>query len=367
MVKARTETRLRLRPHQVRPFEMKGAGVDDLDLLGIQFSREAVQGLQRAYSMDAAGPATITSASAGVPVQFLQYLLPGAVRVVTAARKIDDIVGRNIAGRWHDEEIVQTIVEQTGQARPYGDYAAGPLANFNLAFERRTIVRFELDLEVPILEELRAAEVRQNSGAIKRAAVSDGLAIEQNRIGFFGYNDGECRTYGFLNDPYLPNYQTVPAGSSGGTEWASKDFQEIIADLRLAASTLRTQSKEVVDPEKQKCTLALSSAAREAITTTTDMGVSVLDWIRKNYPGWAIESAPELDEANGGQNVFYLFAEEVPGGEDGMQQVVAQYVPTVFFLLGVEKKAKGTYEAYSNATAGTMWKVPMAVVRYTGI
>ena len=36
---------------------------------------------------------TVTTASIGTPVQFLQNWLPGFVFVVTAARKIDDIIG----------------------------------------------------------------------------------------------------------------------------------------------------------------------------------------------------------------------------------------------------------------------------------
>ena len=88
-------------------------------------------------------------------------------------------------------------------------------------------MRFEQDMEVMILEEERAAAVRQNSGELKRAAVAQALAIELNRIGFFGYNDGGCRTYGFLNDPSLPNYVTVPQGAGGDTEWSTKTFRKL--------------------------------------------------------------------------------------------------------------------------------------------
>lgn len=366
-----TPVHLRLKPQQVRPFSMDGASMDDLALLGVQFPEKPFARLREAYpgfSMDASGPGMVTLASAGVPVQFLQTLLPGTIRTVTAARKIDQIVGRTIAGNWHDEDVVQTVVELLGKARPYGDTSPGPLSQFNLEFERRSVVRWEMDMEVAVLEEERAAAVRQNSGELKRAAIAQALAVEHNAVGFYGYNDGQCRTYGFLNDPNLPSYQTVPPGTSGETKWQGKVFEEITADLRFAASTLRMSTKEAVDPEKDACTLALSAAAREYLTVTTSMGISVMDWLKANYANWKIESAPELDEANGGQNVFYLFANEVPGaGEEGTQKVVEQYVPAILRLLGVEKRAKGTYEAYSSATTGVMWQVPFAVVRFTGI
>ena len=139
-------------------------------------------------------------------------------------------------------------------------------------------------------------------------------------------------------------------------------------DLLLAASTLRAQSGEVIDPEESACTLALSTSSREYLNVVNEHGVSVKQWLRETYPMWRIESAPELDAANGGANVFYLFANDIPGGGDGgSQKTVEQYVQAALRLLGVEKRAKGSYEAYSSATAGIMWQAPFAVVRYTGI
>jgi hypothetical protein len=368
-----TPVSLRLKPGQVRPFSMDGAAVEDLALLGVQIPPKEAAALRaiygRGFSMDAGvGPQSVTAASVGTPIQFLQTLLPGAVRAVTAARKIDKLVGRSIAGNWHDEDIVRMMVELSGRPRPYGDYAPGPLTGFNIEFERRSVVRFEQDMEVLILEEERAAAIRQNSGELKRAAVAQALAVELNRIGFYGYNDGNCRTYGFLNDPSLPNYVTVAIGAGGDTEWAAKTFAEIVEDLLQAASALRAQSREVIDPEEAACTLALPTSAREYLNVVNEHGVSVKQWLHENYPKWRIESAPELDGANGGANVFYLFADDVPGGgEGGAQKSVEQYVQAALRLLGVEKRAKGGYEAYSAATAGIMWQAPFAVVRYTGI
>lgn len=377
MAKTPTKIHLRLHPRQVRPFGMDGANMQDLALLGLQFPADRLASLMdaygpraRGYSMDGlpAGPAPVTLGSAGVPVQFLQHFLPGTIYAVTAARKIDDIIGRSIAGNWHDEEIVQPIVELTGRARPYGDYSPGPLANYNTTFEGRTIVRFETDFEVKVLEEERAAEIRMNSGELKRSAASTALMIEHNRVGFYGYNDGDGRTYGFLNDPNLPNYQSVPAGL-GGTMWKDKTFKEITGDLRMAASALRDGSSGLVQPDKNSCTLALPDSVVDYLNVSNEQGSkTVKEWLKDNYPNWTIESAPELNNANGGQNVFYLYANEVPGpGDGGTQKVVEQYVPTVLRLLGSERRAKGIYEAYSSATAGTMWRQPFAVRRFTGL
>src|SRR5262245_11787396 len=47
----------------------------------------------------------VTQASIPVQLQFLQQFLPGFVKVMTAARKIDELIGINTAGNWADEEI----------------------------------------------------------------------------------------------------------------------------------------------------------------------------------------------------------------------------------------------------------------------
>lgn len=368
MAKA-SNIRLRLKPSQVRPFSMDGATMDDLAMLGLQFPDRAMRAMAEAYSMDTIGPVTINAASAGVPVQFLQTLLPGTVRAVTAARKIDAIVGRTIAGNWEDEEIVQTIVELTGQARPYGDYSPAPLGNYKVDFERRTVVRFAMDLDVPVLEEERAARIRQNSGELKRSAAAQALAIEHNAVGFFGYNDGENRTYGFLNDPFLPDYKTLPPGASGSSRFQDKTFLEILDDLLIAASTIRVQTGELVEPDRTPIAMVISASARDFLNVSNDHGMTVKEWIRENYPNWRIESAIELDGANGGANVFYFYAEELAGQDDGggTQKVIDQYVPTTLRMIGVERQARGVYEVYSSATAGIMVKVPVAITRFSGV
>ena len=79
---------------------------------------------------------------------------------------------------------------------------------------------------------------------ISGAAAAVALEIERNRVGFRGYNNGNNRTYGFLNSVDLPAYVTVSNGASGSSEWSTKTFLEIVADLRGAFSELRTQSQE---------------------------------------------------------------------------------------------------------------------------
>ena len=362
--------RLRLAPKQVRPFPVAGATETDLSLLGVTFQAGAVADLCQAsgYSMDAA-PAFVTAANAGLPVQFMQTIVPQVVQIVTAARKIDTLVGRIIIGNWHDEEIVQPVVEPTGRARPYGDSTDVPLSAYNTNFVPRTVVRFEQGAAASLLQDERASAAHLNALAIKRAGAANSLAIEHNHIGFYGYNNGDCRTYGFLNDPNLPAYVTAPAtGASSATYWRDKDFDAITGDIRLACNLLRVQSGDQIDPMKDSLTLALPTSCIEELNKINTFGLSVRRWLADTYPNVTIESAPELDKANGGLGVMYLYADTVPGYEEGgRQRVLDQMVPAAVRLIGVEKRAKGDVELYSSATAGFIVKTPYGIVRLTGI
>jgi hypothetical protein len=315
-----------------------------------------------------AGVQPLTDPSIGNAIQFLQAWLPGFVRIATAARKIDTLIGVATVGAWEDEEVIQGVLENIGASRPYKDSASAPLASWNLNWERRTVVRFEQGFEVGTLEEARSSRMRVSTAAEKRGSSTLQLEIQRNRVGFYGFNNGANRTYGFLNDPAIPAYVTVANGATSGSPlWSTKTFQDIKNDLLSALVSLRTNSKDVIDPKSTPITLAVATSRVDYLTTTTDFGISVLDWLGKNYPNVRVESAPELDDANGGAAVFYMYADKVDDGASDDSATFVQAVPSRFFALGVEKRAKSYVEDFSNATAGVMCKRPYAVVRRTGI
>lgn len=345
----------------------------ELAQLGIHFGADHRQQIKNLSSMAIAAGAmdaapdlqpTVFAGNVGAPIQFLQKWLPGFVRTVTTARKIDELVGKMTAGDWADEEVIQGSMELTGLAVPYGDYTNVPLASWNFGFDRRTIVRFEEGLRVGKLEEARSGKIGISSGATKRSAAALALDIQRNRVGFYGYNATNNRTYGFLNDPALPAYVAVT-----GAAWTSATFLVMTAQIREALAALRTQSGDTIDPNTTAITMAVASNRIDYLTTTTDFGISVKGWLNETYPNVRVVSAPELNGANGGANVFYLYADRATddnGSDDGGQTMV-QIVPASFMLVGVEQQAKAYVEDYANATAGVLVKRPYLVIRRTGI
>ena len=346
---------------KVRAYAMDSATTETtLDALGIHYEKEALDEF-RAYATDAA-PSLQTTPNKMTPVQFLQYWIPEMVKIVTASRDADDILGRDFAGSWEDEEIVQTVIEYTGKPRVYGDKTTFNLASFNINYETRTIVRFEQDIEVGKLEEARAAKQRIDAQGTKRDAAATALAINANDIAFNGYNAGNNKTYGLLNDPNLPAYTSFAQGSASSTLWSTKTFNEIVADIKAMMSALRVRSGNNFKPERDASTLALAVSVVDQLQTVNQLGgTSVLDWLHKTYPACRVTSAVQLDGANSTANVAYLFADTIDG-----KKVIAQYMQDALRLIGVEQHAKNFQESYSNATAGVMLRIPVGLVRYTG-
>ncbi len=362
--------RSRLGPRQVGPLAMTAEdSADYVALADLGINLKPTQVAQMAQSLGFAmddQQALITTASMSTPIQFLQTWLPGFVRTITAARKIDELVGISTVGSWEDEEVVQGVLEPIGNAVPYGDLSNVPLASWNTNFERRTVVRFEKGFSVATLEEMRAARIRVSTAAEKRSAASLALEIQRNLIGFNGYNSGANRTYGFLNDPALPGYASVTTGVGGNT-WALKTYLEIVADIRLAMGTLQTQSQDTINPEDRETTLAVPTNCYQYLSVVSQYANTGRQWLKETYPKCRVVSAPQLNTANGGANVFYLYAESVDDGASDDSRVWVQVVPSKFMTLGVQKRAKDYIEDFANATAGVMLKRPYAVVRYTGI
>ncbi len=359
----------KIKGRDVRPFAMTKIGdqaVAALAQIGIHIQPEIVHKQVAALMTvgDASFVAPITTASNATPLQFLQAWLPGFVKVLTAARKIDTCIGISTVGQWHDQEIVVGVVEPSGTAAEYGDYTNIPLASWNVNFERRTVVRGELGMTVGNLEEARASAMKLSTAEEKRQSAAIALEIMRNAIGFSGWSSGANRTYGILNDPNLPAYGTITG------VWSGKAFLAICSDIRTMIATLRTQSQDQINPEDVNMVMLLPTTVVDFLSTTSDFGISVRDWLTQTYPKIRIESAPELVAANAGANAVYLYAEEIDSSIDGSTDggdVFQQMVQSKFITLGVEKRAKSYVEDYANATAGVICKRPYAVVRNSGL
>jgi len=312
----------------------------------------------------------VTTPSVGTPVQFLQEFLAGLVYILTTARKADTLAPVMTVGRWSDQEIVQQVLEHLGAPGLYKDHGDLPLTSWNLTYDRRDIVRFELGLQQQILEDERGQAIDLNSAQEKRAAVALAFEILRNEVFFNGYTTGGMRTYGILNDPNLPNFVTVAAGGGGGTEWSGKTVDERISDIVTAIQSLRLQSGSNIDPKSMPLTLGLPSNVVDLmhdVDGPNTYGYTVQKWLNENYPNITVEAIPQFENANAGESVFYLYAESVPGTGTDDGRSIYQLVPAKMQPLNTVQTVKGFDEGYTNALAGCYVKRGYAIVRFTGV
>jgi hypothetical protein len=339
-----------------------GVGLDSyhLDLMVSAYNRMG------GFGMDAI-TAPVMASSAAVPVQFLQTWLPGFVRTLTTARTIDELFGISTVGSFDDEEVVQGVLEYTGHAVPYTDHGNIPLASYGTGYEKRTVVRFEHGMGVGVLEQSRAARQGLDLASERRAGAMLALEIIRNKVGFYGYNSGGA-TYGALNEPNLPAYVNVAPGAGGGTEWSTKTFLEITADIRGILSELSVASGGNIKVKQTPITLGVALEAAQYLSVTNELGTSsVMEWLNKTYPNVRVVEVPEFDNANGGASVMYAYAETVEDGSSDDRRTVAQLVPSKFQTLGIDQGAKRYVEDFLNATAGILVKRPYAIRRRSGI
>lgn len=348
---------------------------NELPSIGVHIAGRHITAMQDHYGEGSAMDATqamVTTASFSAPVQFLQGWIPGVTFIVTQARKIDEAIGFRIIGDWADEQVVWSQLERLGIAQPYTEYQNVPESTYNLNFNYSSIVNFESGMFVGNKEAARTAKVNVSADNAKRNACTQELEIARNYIGFYGFNNGANLTYGIFNTPGLPAYVTVANGDNATPQWSTKTFLNITADIRTGANTLQTKAGDLIDPRTTPTTLFLPTNVMAYLTTVTEFGITVEDWLKKVYPAMRVVSAPQLNTANGGIGVFYLFADKMDTGvdEDGSTDdgsVFSQNIQTKFLVNGVEKKAKGYLEDYLNSTAGVICKRSFLVVRYSGI
>ena len=351
-------------PDEVKSFAMDSflkkhpeCTMKDLVALGISMDEAIAKNAEYCAAMDA-DPAAQTTPSVVTPVQFAQFWLTNPIKVLTRGRSLDKVVGRTIVGTWETEQIVATILERMGQPALYGDFTKAPLANWNVNFETRDNVRFEMGVFVGKLEEARASQMRLNSYALKRDAMAEAFEILLNNIGWFGYNDGGKKVYGLLNDTNANAIDSTTVQK--WTALTTGAFDTIVTELLAIVQDRVQKLNGNYDPEVDSATLALPIDQYTALGKVNDLGISVRDWLTKTYPKIRVVACAELmGAASSGDGIALFFVDKLNG-----DPVVQQMVTSTMRLVGTQPMAKGNYEVYSCSTSGTLLRYPLAWQAY---
>lgn len=259
--------------------------------------------------------ALITTPNTTVPAEFLAYIDPMVIEIMTAPRRAREIFGEEKKGDWTTPYAKWRVDEITGSTQPYSDYANGTTSGVNSEWQTRPQYVFQTSITYGDMEVAMSSAAKVNLATSKQRAAARVIDIDQNKFYLLGVQGREI--YGILNDPNLPASITAAAtGAGGSTQWADKTTTQIYNDILALFAQLTEQSSGLIDKDTP-LKLCLSPEMSVRLGAATDFNVSVLDMLTKYFRNLQIVTVPELHSATAGETVM-LIAPEVAGQKTGL-------------------------------------------------
>lgn len=303
--------------------------------------------------------ALITTPNTTVPAEFLAYIDPMVVEILTSPRRAREIFPEQKKGDWTTAYTKWRMEEITGSTQPYTDYANGTTSGVNFEWAEREQYLFQTSITYGDLETAMAGEAKINLASSKQRAAANVIDIDANRFALQGVAGRNI--YGILNDPNLPAAVTAAGtGTGGSTSWDDKTTVQIYNDVLALFSQLVQQTAGLVD-QNTPLKLCMSPGLAVKLGGATDFNVSAYDMIRKYFANITIVTVPELYSAAAGETMLML-AEEING------------VPVGFIGFG-EKLMAGRVIAdmssfrqkYVSSTYGGVVLQPAGIAQMTGM
>jgi hypothetical protein len=259
--------------------------------------------------------ALITTPNTTVPAEFLAYIDPMVIEIMTAPRRAREIFGEEKKGDWTTPYAKWRVDEITGSTQPYSDYANGTTSGVNSEWQTRPQYVFQTSITYGDMEVAMSSAAKVNLATSKQRAAARVIDIDQNKFYLLGVQGREI--YGILNDPNLPASITAAATGAGGSiKWADKTTTQIYNDILALFAQLTEQSSGLIDKDTP-LKLCLSPEMSVRLGAATDFNVSVLDMLTKYFRNLQIVTVPELHSATAGETVM-LIAPEVAGQKTGL-------------------------------------------------
>jgi hypothetical protein len=211
-------------------------------------------------------------------------------------------------------------------------------------------------------QEIRAAMMAGISLETEKAAAQRrGTREAESRIAWTG--DSATGIPGLLDNANIP-VQAAPNGAGGTADWAGKTPDEIIADIRLACSTIRSQSKGVHNPD----TCLLPSEQYDLIAGTprsTHSDVTILEFIMKEKSAFGLSTVEpmygELDNAfTGGTEDGAVFYEK-------SKENLELRIPLELQVYPMQERGLELIVPGESRIGGVVVRYPLALLFFTGI
>lgn len=248
--------------------------------------------------------ALVSTPNATVPAEFLAYIDPMVIEILTAVRNARKIFPEVKKGDWTTPYEKFRVEEFTGVTTPYSDYADGGESNVNENWPAREQYRFQTTIKYGDLEVDMAAVAKMNLASSKQKSAARIIDIDANRFYLYGVAGKEI--YGLLNDPNLNPSITPGTAAGSGTAWSGKTANEIYGDILLLWGELKQNSGGNIN-EDTKLVLALSPESNSQLGKINELGLSVVTML-KNLFGDRLElvELPELYSSTAGNTIMML-------------------------------------------------------------
>lgn len=304
------------------------------------------------YACDAQAE-LVTVSNAGIPAWLTNYFDPRIIQILTSPMRATEIVGsEEKKGDWTTTYATFLSVELTGEVSSYGDFNINGQANANINFPQRQSYLYQVFTNWGELQLARAGNARVDwANKVNEASILV-LNKYQNLTYFFGVSG--LLNYGLLNDPALsPSIAaTAPWNASSTTA------DQVYEDIRRLYVQAQWQSNGVIDMDAE-CTLAMSPVLSVALNKSNQYNVSVIDQVKKNFPGLTVKTAVEYSTASG-QLVQMIF-KNVQGQQTAttaFTEKMRAHAVVVGHSSWSQKKSQGTF--------GTVIFNPFAIASMIG-
>lgn len=251
-----------------------------------------------------AQPELVTQANAGIPAFLSNYLDPKLIEVLVQPMEAAEIAGEQKRGDWTTTVTTFVVIESTGEVAAYGDYNNGGNADANANFPQRQSFHYQTFTAWGQKELAYAGLAGIDLGSRKNIASALVLNKFQNATYFYGVSG--LQNYGLLNDPNL-SAPIVPT-----VNWFSATAEQIYADVIRLYQQIVTQTGGNVK-RNTRMTMALSPGNDANLTKSNQFGLNVFDYIKKNFPGINVKTAPEYATSSG--ELVQLIVDEYEGQE----------------------------------------------------
>ena len=305
---------------------------------------------------------TFTAPNIGVPSGFLDNLQKQAVFNIVNKRTADlALGGRKKMIDWAENKQYIPIIERTGQTTPYSDFGMPLASGANFNFNEVGHYRFSVSYQTGNLVSAQFSKLNMDYQAIVMSGATEALAIELNRTAFNGYIENSSQVftcYGLLNNPELPRYEAA------NKTFDKMTWKEIVAFFAGAIAKLTAQTGNNINGDSNiRCVLAAKSYAILK-SVFTDLGISVLQELKNNYPNMDFVPAIEFDNAYNGQNVIYFIGEDEAGG---IPQTADLGYSELALFSDIELAYYSKSQAISAGTIGAIIYKLLYIVRYNNI